>query len=494
MNGRFKRGGDALRPRIRTAQLVAMALCLAACVLGPLAAIAAAGSTPSDSGGGGLITTSTDGSTLTVGTTTLVATSPTTATSASTSPSTVPVSASCTEPVLGTVTTTVNTAPGTTITTGTSTSSTPTSTTSTSTTATSTTSTATTSTSCVVAAPTTFSANATSDFAQRGMWIWELPATDGGNLATVIAQAKQYGIGTVFVKSGDGNAMWSQFNPTLVSELHAAGLHVCAWQYVYGNQPVAEAKVGIQAVRDGAECLVIDAESQYQRKYVQAQKYMGTLRAALGSNYPIALAGFPYVDYHPTFPYSVFLGKNGAQYNLPQMYWQDIGTTVDGVYAHTFEFNELYQRPIYPLGQLYDSPPATAVKRFRSVGLAYRAGGVSWWDWQSASHKQFSAISAPAGPIKGYIANTTVASLARGAVGDLVVLAQEHLWNTPERVAIDGAFGVHTQRAVVAFQRANGLAANGVITPQTWNALLKVTLPNVNWVTRGKQVIARVPG
>ena len=478
-----------------------MALCLAACVLGPLAAIAAAGSSPSDSGGGGLITTSSNGSTLTVGTTTLVATSTstTTASTATTVPTTPGASAtatttsttattpSCTEPVVGTVTTTVSAAPNTTITTGTSTSGT-----STSGTSTSDTSTSDTSTSCVVAAPSTIPAPAGSPIAERGMWIWELPATDGGNVSEVIAQAKQYGIGTVYIKSGDGNAMWSQFNPTLVNELHAAGLHVCAWQYVYGYQPVAEAKVGLQAVRDGAECLVIDAETQYQGKYAQAQQYMGTLRAKLGSSYPIALAGFPYVDYHPTFPYSVFLGKNGAQYNMPQMYWQDIGTTVDGVYAHTFEFNELYQRPIYPLGQLYDSPPSTSVKRFRSIGLAYKAGGVSWWDWQSAGSRQFSAISAPAGPIKGYIANTTVASLARGAVGDLVVLAQEHLWNTRERVTIDGGFGANTQKAIRAFQQNVGLPVTGVITPQTWTALLKVPLPNVKWVTRGKAVVAEV--
>jgi hypothetical protein len=467
---------------------VIVALCLAACVLGPLAAMAAAGSTPSDSGGGGLITTSTDGATLTVGTTTLVATSPPTSSSPATTTSTAPSSSSCTEPLVGTVTTPVNTAPDTTITTGTST--TATSTPRASTTGTSPASTST-SSSCVVAAPPTLS-GASSVLAERGMWIWELPATDGGNLASVIAQAKRYDIGTLYIKSGDGNAMWSQFTPALVSELHAAGLHVCAWQYVYGNQPVAEAKVGLQAVRDGAECLVIDAETQYQGKYVQAQQYLGTLRASLGSNYPIALAGFPYVDYHPTFPYSVFLGQNGAQFNLPQMYWQDIGTTVDGVYAHTFEFNELYQRPIYPLGQLYDSPAVTAVKRFRSVGLAYKAGGVSWWDWQSAGNRQFSAIAAPAGPIKGYVANTTVASLSRGAAGDLVVLAQEHLWNTGERVAIDGAFGVHTARAVAAFQAHNGLAVTGVITPQTWSLLLKVPQPDVKWVTRRKQTVAQV--
>ena len=46
---------------------------------------------------------------------------------------------------------------------------------------------------------------------------------------------------------------------------------MCAWQYVYGNHPIAEAEVGAEAVHDGADCLVIDAEGEYEGKYVQAQ-------------------------------------------------------------------------------------------------------------------------------------------------------------------------------------------------------------------------------
>ena len=80
---------------------------------------------------------------------------------------------------------------------------------------------------------------------------------------------------------------------------------------------------------------------------------MTQLRTLIGANFPVALAGFPYVDYHPAFPYSVFLGPGGAQFNTPQMYWLDIGTSVDAVYAHTLSFNRVYGRTIIPLGQTY---------------------------------------------------------------------------------------------------------------------------------------------
>ncbi len=327
------------------------------------------------------------------------------------------------------------------------------------------------------------------------MWIWELPLTDGGNLDAIIAQAKEYGIGTVYVKSGDGTSMWSQFNATLVSDLHEAGLRVCAWQYVYGVHPLEEAQVGARAVKEGANCLVIDAESQYQGRYAQAQEYVGQLRVRIGSKFPLALAGFPYVDYHPSFPYSVFLGTNGAQYNAPQMYWRAIGVSVATVFQHTYEFNEIYQRPIFPLGQLYDSPPASQVLQFRQISRDYGATGLSWWDWQSANASLFSDIAKPVGALKGFVADKQVASVGLHAVGDLVVWAQEHLWNTPERVTIDGDYGVKTEAAVAAFQTAHGIPATGVITAQTWAALLEEKLPKIRWTIKKKlqtATIARV--
>ena len=137
---------------------------------------------------------------------------------------------------------------------------------------------------------------------------------------------------------------------------------------------------------------MIDAESAYQGKYPAASTYMARLRKLIGNGFPVGLAGFPYVDYHLSFPYSVFLGPNGAQYNLPQMYWADIGTTVSAVFSHTYEYNEIYRRPIFPLGQLFGRLSAAAIEQFNTLASDYGATGVSWWDWQSASLSFFSDI------------------------------------------------------------------------------------------------------
>ena len=230
-------------------------------------------------------------------------------------------------------------------------------------------------------------------FAGNGMWIWQLPKSEGGDVNAIAARARAAGISTVFVKSSDGpDDAWAQFNPTLVQALHAYGLHVCAWQFVYGADPLGEAAQGASAVAAGADCLVIDAESRYEGRYAQAQQYVAALRAAVGPAYPIGLTSFPYVDYHPGLPYSVFLAPGAAQVNLPQVYWKDIGGSVDAVSARTWAHNRIFGVPIAPLGQTYQSPAPEEIQRFRQVWAAYGAGGLSWWSWQATGASTWAAL------------------------------------------------------------------------------------------------------
>jgi Putative peptidoglycan binding domain len=320
-------------------------------------------------------------------------------------------------------------------------------------------------------------------FATRAMWIWELPSSNGGNVASIHATARQYKIQTLIIKAGDGSGAWSQFNAQTVAALRARGLRVCAWQYVYGVNPLAEAQVGAEAVHNGADCLLIDAESEYEGRYVQAQTYITELRKLIGPNYPVALASFPYIDFHPAFPYSVFLGSGGAQYNVPQMYWKDIGTTVDNVYSHTYAFNRIYGRPISPLGQVYNTPPDHQVVRFRQLSRAYGASGVSWWNWQESPRSKWIALSRPAGTAAHFAASPSVATVGKGAAGDIVVWAQEHLVSAGFPGTIDGGYGNNTVAAVEAFQTAHGLIPDGILGPATWQALLRFAPAPVVWTT-----------
>jgi hypothetical protein len=320
-------------------------------------------------------------------------------------------------------------------------------------------------------------------FAGQGMWIWQLPRSEGGSVPAIIARTRSANVQTVFVKGADGTNLWSQFTPALVASLKAAGLRVCAWQYTYGSNPAGEAATAAQAIARGADCFVIDAEAEYEGHYAQAQQYMRALRGRVGGTYPVALSSFPYVDYHPGFPYSVFLGPGGAQANLPQIYWKAIGTSVDQAFAHTWPLNRPYGAPIFPLGQTYQSPSASDLTRFRALTGAYGAGGLSWWDWQETGATGWQALAAPLPAASRPAAADSWPTLAQGASGDLVVWAQEHLNGAGYHVTVDGGFGPATQDALKRFQAASGLTQNGRLDAASWPALLRRPVAQASWAS-----------
>ncbi len=317
-----------------------------------------------------------------------------------------------------------------------------------------------------------------------GMWIWYLSRSSHGKLGSIAKKAKAHGIDTVLIKSGDGTGYWSQFSSGVVNGLHARGLNVCAWQFIYGRKPGKEARVGAAAVDRGADCLVLDVEGQYEGKYPQASYFMSSLRSLIGADYPVALASFPYVDYHPALPFSVFLGPGGAQYNLPQLYWKDIGTTVDTGYTHTWVWNRIYQRPILPLGQVYNNPKPGQIKRFRALAMAHGFEGVSWWSWQSARKRQWKAVSAPVGPA-AVTPYPSYPFLRLGSKGDFVAWAQQLLAGGGYTVPISGYFQSSTQLALYAFQSDHGLPVTGNLDVPTWSLLVQNRALPVRWTKRG---------
>jgi Putative peptidoglycan binding domain len=334
-----------------------------------------------------------------------------------------------------------------------------------------------------------------SPFDRQGMWIWYVSHSEGGSLPAIVKRAKQAGIGTVYVKSGDGGTVWNQFNRALVSRLHHAGIDVCAWQFVYGEHPAAEATVGAISVRRGADCLAIDAESDYEGRYAAADRYIRSLRAQIGATFPLSLAGFPYVDYHPSYPYSVFLGPGGAQFNQPQMYWKTIGVSIATIFEHTYLYNRIWGHPIYPIGQTYEGPGNGPLRQFRRYSASYGAGPPSWWDWQETDSKEWAALGARAAaqPLTGFRPDPEQPLLKRGDKGDMVVWAQEHLITAgnPE-LPVNGIFGKLTRAAVVAFQEDQGLEVDGQIGTETWEALLRYRPFRVRWAAVATGGSARI--
>lgn len=317
-------------------------------------------------------------------------------------------------------------------------------------------------------------------FARPGMWIWYIDSSNGGNLGSIIRQARKAGIGTLYVKSGDGDETWSQFNRNMISRFHRAGIKVCGWQYVYGDRPIAEARVSAAAKRRGADCFVIDAEAEYEGRYAAADWYIRKLRALVGPNFPLGLSSFPYVHYHPGFPYSVFLGPGAATANVPQVYWHTIGDAVRTSLEITWEQNSIYKRSIFPVGQTYEDPSQRELLAFRRFMLNYGTAP-SWWSWQETSSAEWATLAKPVSRVPGYRAYSGHVTLEKGNRGDQVVWLQQHLIAAGYSMEPTGIFGGSTYRAVRRFQKSRGLGADGVVGTSTWNRLMRITPVRVRW-------------
>jgi hypothetical protein len=183
-------------------------------------------------------------------------------------------------------------------------------------------------------------------------------------------------------------------------------------------------------------------------------------------------------------PYSVFLAPGAAQVNLPQVYWKDIGGSVDAVSARTWAHNRIYGAPIAPLGQTYQSPAPSEIQRFRQVWAAYGAGGLSWWSWQATGPSTWAALAQAPGAAEP-LQDPGWPALNKGSKGDEVVWLQEHLVAFSSSVPVDGVFGTSTQQARMSLQTSRGLPASGETDAATWQAVLALPVQPADWVSRG---------
>lgn len=310
-----------------------------------------------------------------------------------------------------------------------------------------------------------------------GMWIWYVNRSER-SLQGIIDRAKRNGVRTVHIKSGDGTSYWSQFDAA-VGPLKAAGLRVCAWQYVRGTRPEAEAAVAARAVRAGADCFMVDAEIEFERlpqRYQRASRYMRALRARVGTAYPIGLTTFPYVDLHGAFPYSAFLnGPNGAQFTMPQVYWRAFRVSPATAVERTMRWNRVYGKPIALLGSTYMRETAAHIRAFRCASQAAGVQGESWWAWQNTTRAQWPALGAPLACQAPLSLKPTTRYPVMGfkARGDAVRRLQGLLRAQGMSLPVDGLLGRTTLNAMAAYRAARALPASSSTDDALWADLLQ---------------------
>jgi peptidoglycan hydrolase-like protein with peptidoglycan-binding domain len=175
-------------------------------------------------------------------------------------------------------------------------------------------------------------------------------------------------------------------------------------------------------------------------------------------------------------PYSVFLGPGAAQANLPQIYWKDIGGTVDAVSGRTLAQNRIYGAPMAPLGQSYQDPPPADIARFRSLWAAYGSPGISWWSWQHTTAAGWNALNQPLAPLPLPPSDPGWPALSKGNKGDQVLWLQRHLVSADPTVVANSTFDAATDTALRNFQAARNLEVTGTTDALTWQAILGLPL------------------
>jgi hypothetical protein len=307
----------------------------------------------------------------------------------------------------------------------------------------------------------------------KGMWLYQLSMAEGGDAVKVVNRARATGLTHIYLRLGSSKGgFYDQAElDRLLPVAHAAGIKVIGWDFVYLDDPAADAaraKAEIDYVTpDGHRIDAFSADIETASEGVtltaeRAAAYGVMLRALAGPSYPL-IATVPRPSPKRPFPFAEATASFDAI--APMVYWQnrDPATDVAGAIAALAPFG----KPILPIGQAYNGgaeggpnidPPKEALVAFMNTAFSKGAVGVSFWVWNHATPQQWSAIDE---------ATAWELPIGRAANGAAAVYLQRVLGLLGQPVAQDGLLGPATKAAIAAVQRGFGLPETGHLDAAT---------------------------
>ncbi|HKY76281.1 MAG TPA: peptidoglycan-binding domain-containing protein [Acidimicrobiia bacterium] len=307
----------------------------------------------------------------------------------------------------------------------------------------------------------------------KGMWLYQLSMSEGGDATKVVNKAKVLGLTHLYTRLGSskkGFYAQDELNE-LLPVAHAAGIKVIGWDFVYLTDPIADAlrsKAEIDYVTpDGHKIDAFSADIESVQEGVNltaegAALYGAKLREMVGPNYPL-IATVPRPSPKKSFPFAEVTAAFDAI--APMVYWQnrDPATDVAGAIDYLAQFN----KPIMPIGQAYNGgpeggpdrdPPKEQLVAFMNMAHHKGAVAVSFWVWNHATPEQFAAIDQ---------AIAWELPIGRAANGAAAVFLQRVLNLLGQPVTPDGMLGPATKTAIANVQRSFGLPATGTLDAAT---------------------------
>jgi hypothetical protein len=228
------------------------------------------------------------------------------------------------------------------------------------------------------------------------MFIWQIDQVYGGDVSKMIAKAKELGLTGVFIKFADGSLNGSKISQHYMNnfkkyapQFKKAGFVVAGWIYQYLTDVQGEVDACTQAIQAGADWVIFNAEVEVEGKNKEAKKF-GELFRKAHPDIKTGYSTFPIVQYHSKVPYSEYASFVNVM--LPQIYWADMGWTLDRAFKTTLEQYKPYNLPIAPTGQIYNKAQPKDIAQFIKMCSDAKLTGISWWDWQHASADQQAAI------------------------------------------------------------------------------------------------------
>lgn len=242
----------------------------------------------------------------------------------------------------------------------------------------------------------------------KGMWIWQFPATAGGDPTTIVADAQRAGLRQLWVRVADSqNGFYgASVLDKLVPVAHRSGIAVIGWGFPYLYDPVGDANWTVQALDwtfagtrlDGFGADIETASEGVDLTARRAQLYLSLVRHERPADLLVATVFPPTDSEWSTYPYRAMAPYVDAF--APMVYW---GCAQPVVAAQQALARLAPLAPVHLIGQAYNmadeggrtAPPSPAeISAFLSTAHQGGAIGASFWSWQSIDPEEWSAMAA----------------------------------------------------------------------------------------------------
>ncbi len=255
----------------------------------------------------------------------------------------------------------------------------------------------------------------------KGWYIWLVNRCEEGEPNAIAAKAQQAGLSHVLIKVAHGPSPYrynvivtgDRVGPIVSALRGIPGFQVWGWQYIFGEEPEAEARIAVDLVQQyQLDGFVINAEKEFKRDEIKpsAPRYCQALRQNLEQagleDLPIALSSYRYPTTHNDFSWQPFLEV--CTIMMPQVYWLTKGTPdpVGNLESCLQQYAQMgWTGPIIPTGAAYDemqgsgenawlwSTNADDIRAFLPAVKAKDLPAVNFWSWQHAGDERWQAVA-----------------------------------------------------------------------------------------------------